>query len=427
MDKPKSNSDSYVIVGAGVFGTSVAHHLITRYPSADVVLIDRSPFPHEAGASWDWNKVVRADYTNILYMKLALEAMKHWRSDDLYSADYHQSGLAWVSDKDLPHAIIENYKKLNATEKYHLLTPDESRARWGGAYSSADYPNGTEVFFNEGSGWVDATKTLTRVIKAAVDAGVRYVTADVKEVVFEADGSTTGVRTSKGDVVVANRVILATGAYTPKLLMDSAPNRSEIHAGHRVVAAGISEGSVILDDDAAEVYGKGPCFVSEAGYTLGGVIPPNSENRIKFYRDVSFTNTIRHEVTGKDISVPPSRADYDQWNVSLGMKEEVRQTCKGIYGNASDTWELKDYRVCWDAITPSQDPVICEHPHSRHLYIVTGGSFHSWKFLPVIGKYVTQMIEGTLDAELSKIWAWDRDDKGSAHEGLLPHREMRDV
>ncbi|KAI1429746.1 sarcosine oxidase-like protein [Xylaria sp. FL1777] len=362
MDTPKCSSDSYVIVGAGVFGASVAYHLITRYPSADV------------------NKVVRADYTNILYMELALEAMEYWRSDDLYSADYHQSGLAWVSDKALPRAIIENYKKLNATEKYHLLTPDDSRARWGGAYSSADYPNGTEVFFNEGSGWVDATKTLTRVIQAAVKAGVRYVTTDVEEVVFGADGSTTGVRTSEGDVL-ANHVILATGAYTPKLLMDSAPNRSRLYPRELINA--------------------------------GGVIPPNSENRIKFYRDVSFNNTIRHEVTGKNISIPPSRADYDQWNLSSGMKEEVRQTCKGIYGNASDTWELKDYRVCWDAITPSQDPIICEHP--------------LWKFLPVIGKYVAQMIKGTLDVELAKTWAWDRDDKGSAHEGLLPHREMRDV
>jgi sarcosine oxidase/L-pipecolate oxidase len=80
-----------------------------------------------------------------------------------------------------------------------------------------------------------------------------------------------------------------------------------------------------------------------------------------------------------------------------------------------------------DAITPSQDLIIGEHPHSKHLYIASGGSFHSWKFLPIIGKYAVQMTEGTLSPELAKVWAWDREDKGSAHERLLPHREMKDV
>lgn len=79
-------------------------------------------------------------------------------------------------------------------------------------------------------------------------------------------------------------------------------------------------------------------------------------------------------------------------------------------------------------VTPTQDQIICEHPHSKNLYIVTGGSFHSWKFLPILGKYVIEMMEGNLDPKLAKIWAWDRDDKGgSAHEGLIPTREMKNV
>jgi sarcosine oxidase / L-pipecolate oxidase len=80
-----------------------------------------------------------------------------------------------------------------------------------------------------------------------------------------------------------------------------------------------------------------------------------------------------------------------------------------------------------DAITPNQDWIICEHPHCKGLYITTGGSFHTWKFLPVVGKYVVQALDGTLDVELAKLWAWDRDNEGSAHEGMFPEREMRDL
>jgi sarcosine oxidase/L-pipecolate oxidase len=77
------------------------------------------------------------------------------------------------------------------------------------------------------------------------------------------------------------------------------------------------------------------------------------------------------------------------------------------------------------SIKPKQDHIICEHPHSKHLHIAAGGSYHSWEFLPMTGKYVAQMIEGTLDHRLVETLAWDWENKGSAHEGLLPRREIK--
>jgi glycine/D-amino acid oxidase-like deaminating enzyme len=39
--------------------------------------------------------------------------------------------------------------------------------------------------------------------------------------------------------------------------------------------------------------------------------------------------------------------------------------------------------------------------------LATCGSFHGFKFFPVIGKYVIQMLEGELEPDLVKKWAWD--------------------
>src|SRR6266536_6581655 len=80
-----------------------------------------------------------------------------------------------------------------------------------------------------------------------------------------------------------------------------------------------------------------------------------------------------------------------------------------------------------DGITPNQDFIISEHPRCKDLFIATGGSFHGYKFLPVIGKYVVQMLDGILDESLVKRWAWDRDQKGGAHDKLIPKRELKDV
>jgi glycine/D-amino acid oxidase-like deaminating enzyme len=61
-----------------------------------------------------------------------------------------------------------------------------------------------------------------------------------------------------------------------------------------------------------------------------------------------------------------------------------------------------------DCVTPDEDFIISQHPASKGLSIATCGSFHGWKFLPVIGHYVVQMLEGSLEAGLEKRWAWDR-------------------
>jgi len=47
--------------------------------------------------------------------------------------------------------------------------------------------------------------------------------------------------------------------------------------------------------------------------------------------------------------------------------------------------------------------------------------------MPTIGRYVVEMLDGTLDPSLTKRWAWDRENEGGAHAHLLPTIELRDL
>jgi sarcosine oxidase/L-pipecolate oxidase len=84
-----------------------------------------------------------------------------------------------------------------------------------------------------------------------------------------------------------------------------------------------------------------------------------------------------------------------------------------------------------DSITPTEDFIITPLPKCKNLYLAAGGSFHAWKFLPIIGKYIVQMLDGVLDPQLAKLWAWDP----PAAEGAgktktrvaFPTLEMRDL
>jgi len=83
--------------------------------------------------------------------------------------------------------------------------------------------------------------------------------------------------------------------------------------------------------------------------------------------------------------------------------------------------------MCWDAVTPNQDWIIDRHPHCKNLYFAGAGSFHSWKFLPTLGMYVVQMLQGTLDQEMAARWAWDRPSEGGALPAYVPHRDLKDI
>jgi sarcosine oxidase / L-pipecolate oxidase len=65
---------------------------------------------------------------------------------------------------------------------------------------------------------------------------------------------------------------------------------------------------------------------------IGGSIPPNSNPQLKFWRDVSFMNTVHHAASEQDISMPPDQADYCQWEVMSGLKKDIQGVSKSGFG-----------------------------------------------------------------------------------------------
>lgn len=278
QDASSAGDKSYIIVGAGVFGASTALHLIRAEPHAKVILIDRNAYTAETrvAASWDWNKVVRADYADIDYMRLGLEAKERWANDPLWKPFYHESGAYWVTTTDFPQRMQENFSKLGADSELLSLPVEEARKAYGGIFEDGDYTGVKEVHINRLSGWAEAKEALRATIEEAVKLGVEYIEADVSNLRFDDDGNTTGVSASTGEVFTADCYILSTGAYTAKLLADSAPERHELHAGDRFVAVGVTSGVTTVSGDNAARFYDGP--VGSAALPLERGTPNNFQS-----------------------------------------------------------------------------------------------------------------------------------------------------
>ena len=69
---------------------------------------------------------------------------------------------------------------------------------------------------------------------------------------------------------------------------------------------------------------------------------------------------------------------------------------------------------------PDYNFLISHHPTHKNLDLAIGGSAHGFKFLPVLGKYIVEMMEGQLDPEVVKKWQWRPGVKSAGYD-TNPH------
>lgn len=352
-------SSSYIIVGSGVFGVSTAYHLIKKYPNASITLVDRDAFDAETrvAASWDWNKVVRADYDDIVYCKLGIEAQDVFNSDPLWKPYFHQTGIFWTCRDEFSDSVIGNYGKLGRKADLKAVPVEEAKKMFGGVFDQADYSGVKEVLVNRTSGWAAAGDCLQAVTRESLRLGVKYVTADVASLELDGQGRCRGLKTTKGQTLNADHVILSTGAFTPKLLELSAQSsgNKELCADGRIVAGGITTGMTRLDDEDYRHFAAMPVGVQ--GYTaqIGpfiGSLPPTKDRELKWWGQTIFSNH-REVAPGRTVSMPPPESDYAQWKVSKRLKQDIDHANHVFYAKKGANWKMDKYRICWDAFTTS--------------------------------------------------------------------------
>ncbi|KAH9225029.1 FAD dependent oxidoreductase [Leptodontidium sp. 2 PMI_412] len=426
---------SYIVVGSGVFGASTALSLIRKHPEASITLIDRDSFdgPKRVAASWDWNKVVRADYSDIVYTKLALEAQHLWRTDPIWKPFYHESGVVWITPTSFAKQVQKNFAELGVEADLQICSVEEARTLYSGLFEEADYTGVKEVLVNKTSGWAEAKEALQNTIKTSVDLGVKYITSEVTAIEFDNNHGQRrccGIKTANGESLAAERVILCTGAFTPKLLIDSDSGWSDLHAGQRIIAAAVTEAVAPMTAQQSSILDTMPVGINDNPVERGcdvGCLPLPNINAVKYWGQVIFKNTVKHPITNTRLSVPPSQPDYAQWEVPLALKDDVRQGPESMFGKKQLHQDLEAFRICWEALTPSSDFIISPHLACEGLFIATCGSFHGYKFLPVLGKYVVEMLCGELDPSLEKRWAWDRHLPSTELNSKWPTKELGDL
>jgi sarcosine oxidase / L-pipecolate oxidase len=418
-----------LIVGAGAFGTSTAFHLaINNQDPASVTVLDRAPVPSPRAASTDINKIVRADYSSPFYMKLAYDALSAWETWLLLKPYFYRTGWVMLDEKtsDLAERIRRNFKTSGRPDTSRDISLEEVRTKWGGVFRDVDVTDFDKAYTNPSSGWADASLAVKAMMQDAVSKGVRFEVGEVTELLTSGQGL-EGVRTVDGRVYTANKILLATGAWTSWLmapLEEALRIKYEDSIDRQICTTGVCTATFKLSAQEAEYYRQMPILIYGG---RGEVMPPNRNRLFKFTNANTFTNTEQHP-SGRRISVPPFQ---DQTIVPERLKQEsIRIIGQRVPQMLDNGRQVDEWSLCWDAVSPDQNWLLTRHPDPRlsNLYFATGASLHSWKFLPTIGTYVVNILNGKSNGtEKDKAWKWKREWIGrGAHETVTSKGELRD-
>lgn len=373
------DNPSILIVGGGTFGTSAAYHFMKR-GYTDVTVLDRYAPPALESAGNDVSKVIRTDYSDPMYTRLALEAMEDW-SGPLWNDIYHRAGMLSAACYN-PQRLkfLETAKAVSESCGIKGLedmpSPKSIRAKYPVLSGEMTDWRG---YLNPSAGWVEADEAMLRLADKAQSLGARYITGEAgwMQKLIVSNAKCTGVVAKNGSKYYADRIVMTTGAWTEGLLDLDAQLEAK---GSMVVHYQVSP-------EETQKYRSIP-IVNHL--EKGLMFPPTENGLLKFTLGKTLTNIVVSPHTGKETSWPvlgmkQGPLPHHLIQEHFAFRDEVLPELKKR--------ELSYTGVCWCTDSRDQHFLVCRHPRIDNVSVACGGSSHGFKFLPNIGKY--QTLEST--------------------------------
>lgn len=369
--RSRHKSDRILIVGAGVFGLGAASELAAR-GYQNITVVDRFSPPVPDGSSVDISRVIRADYADLIYGRMATEAQALWQTE--YKDHFHQSGLVLLTETP-EHPYIEGCIDVlrNAKQPFTRLgNGNEAKKTYPALSGNLCRMSG---YTNAAGGWADAAAAIKQLASKCAQRRVSFITGPrgTATQLQRRGNKITGIEVLSGPPITADHIILATGAWTSSL----------IPTYESVISTGQPVGFLQLTADEGERLRKLPVVINlSSGFF---VFPPTpGTNILKVARHgFGYENPVEVKyppaqkgmpVLQKTVSSPirdtsGARTSFIPADSDKALRDGIRQVLPEF---ADRVWDRT--RLCWYTDTPRGDFIITDHPQVEGLFLATGGS-----------------------------------------------------
>ena len=370
---------SVIVVGAGVFGVTGALELRRR--GHEVTLLDPGPLPHPLASSTDLSKMIRMDYgADEFYMALMERAFEGWRAwNRLWAEDlYHETGFLILAGGPLRPGTFEGDSLALLRQRGHpveRLTSVEVRRRFP-AWRAEAYPEG---YFNPLAGWAESGRVVARLVRMAQEAGVGLRQGEGMARLLESEGRVRGVVTTSGDRLGAEVVVVAAGAWTPKLLP---------HLADRMWPVGQPVLHFRVPDPEAYQPPRFPPWAADVANTGWYGFPALPDGTLKIANH------------GPGVPIDPDAPRQVPPGTEAKFRAFLSQALPGLAEAPLIGGRLCLYCDTWDG-----DFYIDRDPERPGLVVASGGSGHGFKFAPLLGPLIADAVEGRPNPDLKR-FAW---------------------
>ncbi len=358
---------SVLVVGGGAFGLAAALELRQRRHAVQVV--DPGPVPHPHASSTDISKAVRMDYgRDGFYSDLAARALDGWRAwnREWDRRLFHEVGILLITRRLMAPGSFEcdSHDAMVARRVPVLRLNAPALAQRFPAWGSAGYVDG---YFNPQAGWVESGDVVAGLAAAARAAGVVIREGVRCARPLERGSRVAGVVLEGGEELRSDWVVVAAGAWTPTFLPYLAP-----------VMWPTAQPVVHLHPQDPRPF-AGACFPV-------------------WCADISTTGWYGFPVTAAGVLKIGNHGPGREWapGEPLEPNDREKERAREFVGRTLPLLAgtpISGGRLCLYCDTFDGNFLIDHDPDRPGLVVAAGGSGHGFKFTPVLGEIVADVLE----------------------------------
>jgi sarcosine oxidase len=342
---------SAIVIGAGVFGASLADRLARE--GWEVTLVDRFEPGHPRAESGGETRLIRCSHgADDLYTRSARRALELWR--ELGEGVLVESGVAWFARREDSWEADSERVLRAAGIPVRRLSPEEG-ARM---FPSVAVDDLAFVLHEPEAGVLRAADGVRALVRRAREAGARLLTA-------AASPSGSAVRVGER-TLEADAVVWACGAWLGKLFPE-------------LLRLRVTFQQLVLFETPPEWNGPG---------------------WVDF--DAAFYGHARVEGVGFKVGPDMDGADVDPDTRPLEATSEGIAAAREYLARRFPA--LADARVagapgCHYGLTPDGEFLFARHPEHERVWLLGGGSGHGYKHGPALAEHVAAVLAGTAQPE----------------------------
>jgi len=360
-----------VVIGAGVFGSWTAHHLLAA--GNRVTLIDAWGPAHTRASSGGESRLTRGAYgKDAIYTRMAMDSLPQWKalSDVSGLPIFIPSGVLFFFPTEEPYFR----ETVEAHEQVGLPSEVLGQSEMAKRFPMFDFDGITAGLYEPSFGALMARRAVQTLVEWFVRAGGTYLTAGATAP--DGFGELNELRLASGERIGADLFVFALGPWLPKLFPQVIgqrilPTRQEVF--YFAAPAG----------DPRFGPANMPCWVDfNHGDMFYGF--PDLEGRgVK----------LAHDLHG--VCVDPDTQDRRPTESALVEVVAFRDRRFPLLKGAP----LTAAEVCQYENSSNGDFLIDFHPSLKNVLLVGGGSGHGFKHGPGVGRYASELLFGSVQPE----------------------------